>query len=332
MTALPLFASLVLLAGADGLLIQADKMVEAKDCDALVDLFQAKKPSKTDKDLAYARTLVRGAQVCRAQDKVVAMALTEKALAYAPHDYGVQTAHAESMLALDQRTEAAQLLDDTIQDHPEGAVRARFLRGQLADEENEPAVAVQVMKPIAEDPEYGPKVQPLIARNEDRLMKQSAEKAEMKTEEDKLKEQAEKAKEIASSRLPSSGLDASGREIWTGRGTVKTGGSKSWSMKNLKANSTYVLFATGSCTQKTPKSTGRKKKVHFTREADTFSIDFRAKIGTLDPIPLKVGLSPERNSFTFRPLEDNPQLIIEDRGNKVPNVSCTITDVSVRSP
>src|SRR4051812_7982613 len=125
-----LLTLLLVLSANDAVLMRAEKMLDAKDCDGLVGLFESQKPSKSEKDISYARTLVRAAQLCRPQDKVIGMALTEKAMLFAPKDYGVQTAHAESMLALDQRSEAAKLLDDTITDHPEGAVRARFLRGQ----------------------------------------------------------------------------------------------------------------------------------------------------------------------------------------------------------
>lgn len=325
---------LFVLAASDARLLTAEKRLEEKDCDGLIDVFSAYKGSKSEKDVAYARVLVRGSNMCRAKDKVIALAMTEKALSFAGRDYGVQTAHAENLIALDQRTEAATLLDQTIQDHPEGAVRARFLRGQLADEENDPAIAVQVLKPLVEDLEYGEKVKPIIARNEERLLKDSESKAELKSEEEKMKANMEKANEIATARgaLPQDGkTQALGSEVWGARGTVKQGGQRSFNTKNIKAGTTYVLNATGACKVKA-QSTGRRRRASIEKKVDIFSIDFRAKIGSNDPVSLKVAETPERNQVTFRAMEDNPQLLIEDRGNQIKGVSCTISDISVRVP
>lgn len=325
-----------LLAASDARLLTAEKRLEEKDCDGLVDVFSAYKGSKADKDVAYARVLVRGSNMCRSKDKVIALAMTEKALRFAPKDYGVQTAHAENLIALDQRTDAATLLDQTIQDHPEGAVRARFLRGKLADEENEPAVAVQVLKPLAEDAEYGEQVMPLIARNEQKLLELSEQKAELRSEEERMKAGMEKANEIATARgkLPTEkGQQRPGSEVWGVRGTVKQGGQRAFNTKNIKAGQSYVLNATGTCkVSKSATSTGKKKKAFFERKVDTFTIDFRARVGSNDSVSLKVGEQAERNHIPFRAAEDNPQLLIEDRGNPIKGVTCTISDISVRVP
>ena len=338
MSALLLIATLII-AGADARLLTAEKRLDEKDCDGLYDVFESYKGGKPEKDLPYARILVRGSNLCRARDKVISLAMTERALVYAGKDYGVQTAHAENLLALDQRSDAATLLDQTIQDHPEGAVRARYLRGQLADEENEPAVAVQVLKPLAVDAEYGEKVLPLIARNEEKLLKASEAKAELKTEEERMKAGLEKANEIATARgaLPTDkSMQRLGSEVWSVRGTVKQGGQRSFNTKNVKAGSTYVLNATGSCKISKSSSGGKKKSkstsAFFEKKVDTFPIDFRAKVGSNDSVGLKVGESPERNRVTFRALEDNPQLLVEDRGNPVKGANCTISDISIRVP
>jgi hypothetical protein len=332
-----------ILAASDARLLTAEKRLDEKDCDGLYDVFESYKGSKSggEKDIAYARVLVRGSNLCRAKDKVIALAMTEKALAYAGKDYGVQTAHAENLIALDQRSDAATLLDQTIQDHPEGAVRARYLRGQLADEENEPAIAVQVLKPLAEDTEYGEKVAPIIARNEEKLLKHSEAKAELKNDEERLKAGMQKANEIATARgelTAGQGGQKFGSEVWGVRGSVKSGGSRTFNTKNVKAGTTYVLNVTGTC--KVPKTTStsssssskKKNKAFFERKPDLFSIDFRAKVGSNDPVSLKVGEQPERNQVTFRALEDNPQLLIEDRGASLKGVSCTVSDISIRVP
>lgn len=339
----PLLLAALLLTASDARLLTAEKRLDEKDCDGLYDVFDSYKGGKGEKDVAYARILVRGSNFCRAKDKVIALAMTERALLYAGKDYGVQSAHAENLIALDQRSDAATLLDQTIQDHPEGAVRARYLRGQLADEENEPAIAVQVLKPLAEDAEYGEKVKPLIARNEEKLLKHSEAKAELKNDEERMKAGMEKANEIATARgdlQSEKGGQKLGSEVWSARGTVKTGGQRAFNTKNIKAGATYVLNATGSCKVPRPpsssgsgsRSTRRRNRAFFERKPDLFSIDFRVSVGSNDPVSLKVGELPERNQVTFRALEDNPQLLIEDRGNSIKGVSCTISDISVRVP
>jgi hypothetical protein len=319
------------LAASDPRLIQAEKFVEAKDCDGLLDLLGRVKPSEPARDLAYARMMVSGATVCRPQDGVLALSMTEKALALAPSDYGVATAHAENLLGLEQRAEAEQLLDRTIQGHPEGAVKARFLRGQLASTEGEHAVCVQVLTPVVDDPEFGARAKELMTACQAGLQRQADDRTALADKERDAAAKAERANEIATARgaLPvEKGMPKPGTEVWSARGTVKSGGARTFASKNIKAGITYEFHATTNCTR--PKK--KKQKVSLQTTEDLFGLDFRVKIGSLDPVPLRVGPAPERNSVPFRALEDNPQIQVEDRSDGKAGAKCSVSDVSVRAP
>jgi hypothetical protein len=61
-------------------------------------------------------------------------------------------------------------------------------------------------------------------------------------------------------------------------------------------------------------------------------VDFRARVGSLEAWPLRMGLDPERSSFSFRAQEDDPQLFVEDRSASRPGVRCSVRDLSVRVP
>ncbi|MHB8873957.1 MAG: hypothetical protein ACYC8T_09760 [Myxococcaceae bacterium] len=328
------FLATVVLAASDPRLLQAEKFVEARDCDGLMDLLGRAKRSEAARDLSYARLLVRGAGACRAQDGVLALGMTEKALFLAPGDYGVATAHAENLLGLDQRAEAEKLLDQTVQDHPEGAVRARFLRGELAAREGESAVCVQVLSPILEDPEFGARAKELAAGCQGALQQKADDRLALAEREREALARAGRANEIAAARgaLPQEkGMPRSGSEVWSVRGTVKSGGSRTFQSKNVKAGFTYELRATVLCTRAS--KTKKKGKLGTDSGPDLFGVDFRAKVGSADAVPLRLGAStPERNAVPFRSTDDNPQIQIEDRSDGKAGVKCTVSDISVRVP
>jgi hypothetical protein len=242
---------------------------------------------------------------------VLAFALTQRALALAPDDYGVRTSHAESLIAVDERTAAARLLDDTLQAHPRNAARARLLRAQLASEEGESAVVVKLVQPLVEDPEYGASARELLARHQTRLQDQAL------------------ARE-SPTRAPSTrDTPPSGTEIWSTRSTLPSGGQRTFRTRNLQAGVSYIFHATGTCTA--PSKPGRKSRLGT--PVDLFGQDFRVRIGTLDPTPLKVGVEPAQNALTFRAPENNPQIFLEDRTTIRPDgPRCTISAVAVRVP
>lgn len=331
----PVLVALSLLGASDAKLMQAQQLLDAKDCDGLANLFRAVKPEEPRQDLATARFLVQAATECRKKDKLLALDLSQKATKLAPSDYGVTTSEAESFIALDLRGEAAKVLDDTIQDHPNEAARARFLRGQLADVEHDWAIAAQVLKPISEDPQYGAQAKEILARAETGLQEDSQAMTQLKQNEEQIAANAVKGEAIATDRGPMKGLARSGTQIWAGRGTIKSGGSKTFLTKNIKAGTSYVLHAMATCTGPKKASSGRGRRRHKGASApiaETFGLNFKAFVGSLDPIPLDADVGPTRNDRPFRALEDNPQIRIEDMTDTQVNVKCSITDVSVRVP
>lgn len=321
----------LLAATGDPRLAQGEKLLAAKDCEGLQQLFAPATPPRTERNPEAARLLARGAATCRSQDSVLAFALTQRALTLAPDDTEVRTAHAESLIAVDERSEAAKLLDEVLQGPARTTARARLVRAQLADLESESALVVKLAQPLVEDPQYGATARELLARHQAALDSHSQARESMAREEQSAAERAARAQEAA--RAAPEELDRtaprSGTEAWSARGTVTSGGQRTFKTRNLRAGSTYVLHATGTCTGPSKP----KRKGGLAPTVDLFGQDFRVRIGTLEPLPLKVGLQPEQNALTFRSPENNPQIFLEDRTSIRPgSPRCTISDVAVRVP
>ncbi|WP_225413980.1 tetratricopeptide repeat protein [Stigmatella hybrida] len=314
---------MTLLSVSDPRLDSGEKLLAARDCEGLQALFASPDSPATGSRVPSARLLVRGASACRKQDTVLAFALTERALALAPEDAGVRTAHAESLLSVEERTDAARLLDAILREHPKDAARARILRAQLAGQESENALAVQLASSLAHHPEYGEQARALLARHQSALQSDAEAREALAHEERALAERAEEAAQTPSH------APRPGSEAWSTRGTLKSGGQRTFRTRNIQAGFTYILHATGTCTP--PARQGRKSKL--APPVDLFGQDFRVRIGAQEPLHLKVGLEPERNALTFRAPEDNPQLFLEDRtGARSGGPHCTISDVAVRVP
>ncbi|MFN7132427.1 MAG: hypothetical protein ACK4N5_10105, partial [Myxococcales bacterium] len=156
-------------------------LVEQKQCDeAYLRVAEVPLPEKPNAESEKAgRMLARAVSNCRAKDPVIAFALSEKALAFAPADPAVQTAHAESLLALQQRGDAAALLDRILKFHPEEARRARMLRGKLAAQESDHELAIRVLKPLEDDEQYGDEAAKLIQDSNQALEREHAGKADL---------------------------------------------------------------------------------------------------------------------------------------------------------
>jgi hypothetical protein len=321
-----------LLAGTgDPRLGQGEKLLAAKDCEGLQQLFAPTTPPRTERSPEAARLLARGAATCRSQDAILAFALTQRALALAPDDAEVRTAHAESLIAVDERSAAAKLLDEVLQAPPRATARARLIRAQLADLESESALVVKLAQSLLEDRQYGPPARELLSRHQAALESHTQARESLAREEKEATERAAQAQAAARSRpedLDRTG-PRSGSEAWSARGTLQSGGQRTFKTRNLQAGTTYVFHATGTC-EGPPKP---KRKGGLTPTVDLFGQDFRVRIGTLDSMPLKVGVRPEQNALTFRATENNPQIFLEDRTTiRSGAPRCTISDVAVRVP
>jgi hypothetical protein len=317
----------LLAAASDPRLEKGEKLLAAKDCEGLQQLFAPSSPPRTERNPEAARLLARGAAACRSQDAVLAFALTERALALAPDDLGMRTAHAESLIAVDERTTAAKLLDEVLQAPRGTTARARLLRAQLADLESESALVVKLAQPLLEDPQYGPPARELLARHQAALDSHAQARQSLAREELDAAERAARAQEAARTRPGEP--TRSGTEAWSTRATVQSGGQRTFKPRNLQAGSTYVFHATGTCTG----PTRPRRKGGLTPTVDLFGQDFRVRIGSLDPMPLKVGVQPAQNALPFRAAESNPQIFLEDRTSIRPGAPrCTISDVAVRVP
>lgn len=321
----------LLAATRDPRLAQGEKLLAAKDCEGLQQLFAPATPARTERNPEAARLLARGAATCRSQDGVLAFALTERALALAPDDTEIRTAHAESLIAVDERSAAAKLLDEVLQGPARTTARARLVRAQLADLESESALVVKLAQPLVEDPQYGPAARELLSRHQAALESHSQARESLAREEQSAAERTARAQEAARGQPEDLGRTAprSGTEAWSARGTVQSGGQRTFKTRSLQAGTTYVFHATGACTAPSKP----KRKSGLAPTVDLFGQDFRVRIGTLDPLPLKVGLQPEQNALIFRAPENNPQIFLEDRTTIRPGgPRCTISDVAVRVP
>lgn len=322
------------LAASDAEMMRARQLLDAHDCDGLASMFRQVEPRSATQDLATARFLVLAATECRKQDKLLALDFSQKASRLAPGDEAIATAEAESFIALDQRGEAARLLDDTIRAHPQEALHARLLRGQLADAEHDWVAAVQVLAPITEDPQLGAEAKAILLRARAGLQEDAQLKSALKDTEAQVAANAAQAAQIASAPGPVPGASPSGTEVWSGRGTVETGGTKTFRTENLQAGRDYVLHVLATCTGPKTASASRGRRRHrgTAPRAETFGLNFKAFIGRLDPIPLDADVAPTVNDRPFRALEDNPPIRIEDLTDAKVNVKCTLRDVSVRTP
>jgi hypothetical protein len=344
-----LLSSLVALTlvAADAKLLEAQKLLEAKDCDGIAQLFGKVEPKERTRDLQFARVLVQAATECRAKDKLLSLDFAQKAARLAPNDYGVTTAEAEAYLAVDQRTEAAKVLDDTIQDHPSQAARARLLRGQLACDEQDWAVASQVLKPIENDSEYGAQAKPLLAKAQAGLQDSASARQQLSEAEQHLAENTAKAEAIASARPHElKAMTHSGTTVWSGKGKIGKGGSKVFLTKNIKAGVDYILYASASCQQNHSSTRGKKhgsgrgksrggagSSAKITSPEEAFGLDFKAYVGSLDPLSFDIDPNEVVQSrLPFRAAEDNPQIRVEDHTDSQTTVKCTISDVQVRIP
>lgn len=284
------------------------------DCEALL----AAAPDFTPE---RAPLLARGAAQCG--DPVLAFALTERALKLQPHSVPLRLAHARSLLALGERGAAAQLLDRGIADPGAATAPLRLLRAELALAEAEPERVEALLAPLPAS------AAALSLRAQARAQLQARAAArELLAQHDR--DQALREQEAAAA--PEGGEPEalpSGREVWSTRGSVESGGQRTFRLRGVRAGGHYVLLVTGHCRVAQPQ---KKRRRSSPAPRELFGVDFRARVGSLEAWPLSVGLEPERSAYTFRSPEDAPQLFVEDRSAPRTGVRCSVRDLAVRVP
>lgn len=305
-------------------------LVEQKECEeAYLRIAEVPTPEKptaaSEKD---GRMLVRVVSACRAKDPVIGFALTEKALALAPADPAVQTAHAESLLALQQRGDAAALLDRILEHHGDEARRARMLRGKLAALEADHALALRILRPLEREEQYGEEVAELLASCTAALEQKHANKADLALAEAEARARAEEA-EAALEQAPA--VNAGPPVTIPLRGKVSNGGEKVFTAK-LRKGAAYVFTANGICTRSATKKKRRGSRLYEDPTRDIYGIDFAVQLGSLPPKQLSVGqFKSERSEIPFIAEGDRISIRVFDRSSVEPGVKCSVTDFSVRS-
>jgi len=137
-----------------------------KKCDdafALLAQFHPSSPP-TAREARAARDLASGAAACRAADPIVALAFSTLAARLAPSDADVLLEHAVGLLAADQRADAGHTLDHLMDLRSAAQMpRAWLLRGKLASDEGDHAIAVKALTPLMSDAALRTEAEPLLA-------------------------------------------------------------------------------------------------------------------------------------------------------------------------
>jgi len=315
---------------------KAEKLAAAGSCDDLMALAGDAKPKGGADDVALAHAFVKAAPSCGAQDKVLGLGLTERAFLLAPQDAVVVTAHAEQLIAADQRGEAASVLDRLLTRPGGDARRARIVRGQLARDEGEYELAVRVLDPIQNDSEYGEKAREISADAQTKLAEksESAKKlADLQRSSDAAAVQAIEATNSAQvSRAPSNHV------VWHTGDRVSRAGDRTFSAKGTKKGQPYVFRSIGSCQKhrNIRRAWGVRAAPLEDPEAMVFGIDFRVSIGGGDPVVLRTGESEqtgeETTAIPFTASADNVSIRVFDRSDASQPMNCYIHGIAVTTP
>ncbi len=306
-------------------------LIEQKQCEeAYLRIGDVPSPSKPNADTEKdGRMLARVVSACRQKDPVIGFALSEKAMALAPADPAVQTAHAESLLALQQRGEAAVLLDRILKFHGDEARRARILRGKLAAAEADHDLAIRVLRPLEGDEQYGEEVARLMQESATALEQRHANKADLALAEADARQKAEKAEEALKTYEP--GEHGGAGVAIPLRGKVGVGGEKVFTAK-VKKGQSYVFTANGQCTRAAKKKKARSR-MYEDPTRDIYGIDFAVQIGTMPPKQLSVGqFKTEKSEIPFIAEDDKLPIRVFDRSSVESGIKCSVTDFVVRSP
>jgi hypothetical protein len=272
------------------------------DCASLWSWVERPPLVKTGEELSRATELVKAAARC-GDDRALALELAGRALELAPNEPAVEESYIDQLLALNLRAEAAQRLDALLAEEPTGLGSARFLRAQLALEDGEFDRANTLLAPLREDPIYGDAASALSREL------QAQQEVELSTDSD-----------------PDEGHPT----VWSSRAELHLGARRSFNTRRIAAGRVYRLLINARCEPKKSSRTRRRSRTP-NPSPESFGIDFRVQVGNLPPMPLDVGIEGTvQNRIPFRPLEDDPQIQVEDHTDAKVNVRCVLNELAVQ--
>lgn len=336
---LALPALLLSAAPADGPLASLVAQLDRGSCDdAFALVSQVAVPDPADPDLVHAaRAVARGASRCKS-DPAVALAFTGLAARLAPDDPTVLLAQAQMLAALKQWGEASEVLDRIIARHPDSFAEARLMRGRIAVKEADWDLAVRLLTPLAGDPALGAEAGPLLEKSRAGQLDQRADDekmAQLRKESAEAKAKEKAPPENKGSAEPSRAMQIareSGMLIGSYSGKVSLGGSKTFTVRGLKKDRTYVFRASGECSRTAKRSSGRRRRGALSEDPDRsiFGVDFAVQLGQQEPRALSAGQGKrEQAEVEFTADAESMQVRVFDRSEVDKNVKCTVSEFSV---
>jgi hypothetical protein len=292
-----------------------------------------------------AHSIAQSAAECRKADAAMSFAFSALAARLAPDDAAILTSHAESLLSLEQRGEAAAVLDRVLQEHPEGDVAAtRLLRARLADMEGDFQLSITLLTPLLDQPSYRDEAGALLRSARAGLEARGAS-------DEKLpgKPRASSSAGAADAAVPSRPRHPSGTVVASLPGSVNLKGSMTLVAKGLVRGQSYLFQATGSCsraerTYRTPceyPCTGAARRaggcggdVMRLRPSinEITGVDFRVRFGSqTDSRSLSAGQRGARDVNKVDFIAEGPDQTIQvfDESTVDKDVSCTMGEFKV---
>ena len=306
-------------------LVRELELTRCEEAFALLPL--AKAPERPSPDSrAAARSIARAASRC-GTDPALAVAFTELAVRLAPDEPEVQVEHAQNLVALDQRAEAASLLDRLLEAHPGEVPLARLVRGQLAADEGEHELALRILAPLADHPTYRAEVAPLMEASR-RALDERERRAREETERVLARRVDGALREALRPSQESGKVVASFSEI------VSLGEEQTFTATGLHPSQLYVLRAYGFCENEAERACDlRAARFIPERRAPIAGVDFSVQFGGQEPRPLVAGVDgPERNELSF--VADSEEMEIRVFGQSAVDegVRCTFSGFVVFVP
>jgi len=324
--------SLALTASPDSpALDRLQALLDERKCDeAFLLLSEVKVPAQPgEAETAKARKLAQSSSACVAEDPAIGVAFTSLAARLAPKDPQVELAHAEALIAADQRGEAASRLDKILASKSSPA-RARLVRGELAAREGEHALAVETLRPLLDHPEHGQRAADVIALSERAQEKRQQNLEQLSAVETQVGQAAREAKsEEAAPKKGRAKKKKGEKKHFSLSGSVDLGESRQFQLKGARAGQEYVFSASGECTRKAKKKAGRGK-VREDPKRSIFGVDFAVQFGQQAPRQLHPGQhKTEETTLRFVADEDDVAIRVFDRSSVDDDVRCSVSNFSV---